>query len=63
MKGPDVPVAATGRMIDPFLFRDKDDPGKWWCFYKQNGVGMSWSHDLRHWHWPGEGGVGVKLPG
>ena len=45
----DVPVSSMGRMIDPYLIQDKDEPGKWWCFYKQNGVSMSYSHDLTHW--------------
>lgn len=37
-------------MIDPYLLEDKSEKGKWWCFYKQNGVSMSLSHDLvRHW--------------
>lgn len=49
VKGPDVPVEAMGRMIDPFLLRDKDDPERWWCFYKQNGIRMSCSPDLRTW--------------
>ncbi len=48
-KGPEVPVEQMGRMIDPFLLQDKDDPGKWWCFYKQNGLRRSWSRDLRTW--------------
>ena len=42
----DVPFEKMGRMIDPYLVGDKDDAGKWWCFYKQNGVSMSWSRDL-----------------
>ena len=49
VKGPDVPVEAMGRMIDPYLIEDAADPGKWWCFYKQNGVSMSWSRDLKTW--------------
>jgi len=49
VKGPDVPIEKMGRMIDPYLVQDKDEPGKWWCFYKQNGVSMSWSRDLKHW--------------
>ena len=37
-------------MIDPFLLRDKDQPGKWWCFYKQDSnVHCAWSLDLRTW--------------
>jgi hypothetical protein len=53
VKGPDVPVESMGRMIDPFLFRDREDPGKWWCFYKQNGISMSWSRDLKTWTFAG----------
>lgn len=49
VKGPDVPVEKMGRMIDPYLLEDKDESGKWWCFYKQNGVSMSWSRDLKRW--------------
>jgi hypothetical protein len=45
-KGPDVPWEKMGRMIDPFLLRDKDVPGKWWCLYKG---GISWSPDLNTW--------------
>ena len=53
VKGPDVPVEKMGRMIDPYLVEDKDEPGKWWCFYKQNGVSMSWSRDLKQWTYSG----------
>ncbi|MCY7350181.1 MAG: hypothetical protein LH606_05885 [Cytophagaceae bacterium] len=49
VKGPDVDEKAMGRMIDPYLLADKDEPGKWWCFYKQAGVSMSHSTDLRNW--------------
>ncbi len=49
VKGPDMPRERMGRMIDPYLVADKDEPGKWWCFYKQNGVSMSYSHDLKTW--------------
>ncbi len=53
VKGPDVPQAAMGRMIDPYLLESKDEPGKWWCFYKQNGMSMSWSRDLKNWTYAG----------
>ena len=49
VKGPQVEMADMGRMIDPYLFEDKDEKGKWWCFYKQNGVSMSYSYDLQNW--------------
>ncbi len=50
VKGPDVDEAAIGKMIDPFLLRDKDTPGKWWCFFKQDQrVHCSWSLDLAQW--------------
>lgn len=58
VKGPDVPVEAMGRMIDPFLLEDKDEPGKWWCFYKQNGVSRSWSRDLATWRFAGSAEAG-----
>lgn len=53
VKGPDVPPEKMGRMIDPFLIKDKDDPDKWWCFFKQNGIGLSWSRDLKTWTFEG----------
>lgn len=53
VKGPGVPREQMGRMIDPYLIEDKDEPGKWWCFYKQDGVSMSWSRDLRDWTYAG----------
>ena len=46
VKGPAVTRKDMGRMIDPYLIEDKDEPGTWWCFYKQNGASMSWSTDL-----------------
>lgn len=49
VKGEDVPVEEMGRMIDPFLLEDKDEPGKTWCFFKQNGVSMSYTYDLKNW--------------
>jgi hypothetical protein len=53
VKGPGIPSSAMGRMIDPFLLADKDMAGKWWCFYKQNGVSLSWSLDLVNWTYAG----------
>jgi sucrose-6-phosphate hydrolase SacC (GH32 family) len=58
VKGPEVPIEKMGRMIDPYLFEDKDEPGKWWCFYKQNGVSMSWSRDLKVWTYFGRTDAG-----
>jgi len=49
VKGPDVPVSEMGRMIDPYLVRDRNDKSKWWCFYKQNGASISFTDDLRTW--------------
>ena len=53
VKGPDVPREQMGRMIDPFLLADKDEPGKWWCFFKQDGISLSSSHDLKTWTYEG----------
>ncbi len=58
VKGPDVPLAEMGRMIDPYLFRDKNDPGKWWCSYKQDGVSLSCSADLERWTYFGKTSAG-----
>ncbi len=34
VKGNEVSQQNMGRMIDPYLLEDKDEKGKWWCFYK-----------------------------
>ena len=50
VKGPDISKKDMGKMIDPFLLRDKDIPDKWWCFYKQDGhMHASISTDLKTW--------------
>ena len=46
LKGPAVPVRDTGRALDPYLFRDKDDPDLWWCCYKHGGVLLGRAHGL-----------------
>ena len=61
VKGPDVTVEGMGRMIDPYLIEDKDEPGKWWCFYKQNGVSLSWSRDLENWTYFGRADSGENV--
>src|SRR5260370_23337281 len=58
VKGPDVPIAEMGMMIDPYLVRDKDISNKWWCFYKQNGISRSWSSDLKNWTYAGKTAAG-----
>lgn len=39
----------AGRMIDPYVIEDLNIPGRWLCFYKQNGVSVSESRDLVNW--------------
>lgn len=53
VKGPDVAVKDMGRLIDAYLVEDKDEPGKWWCFFDDNAVNMSWSYDLKTWNYLG----------
>ncbi|MEJ7737165.1 MAG: hypothetical protein WKF97_07045 [Chitinophagaceae bacterium] len=53
VKGNDVLQKDKGRMIDPYLLEDKDEKGKWWCFYKQNGVSMSYTYDFKSWKYVG----------
>ena len=59
VKGPDVPQADMGRMIDPYLVLDP--VGKWWCFYKQSGVSMSSSSDLLSWEFRGNHEAGENV--
>lgn len=61
VKGDDVSEEDMGRMIDPYLLRDKDDPDKIWCFYKQNGVSYSWSYDMVHWTYGGNTDCGENV--
>ncbi len=49
VKGPHVPVSEMGRMIDAYFFPDKDHPHKWWCGFKQNGMGLSYTYDFETW--------------
>ncbi len=49
VKGPDVAVEDMGRLIDPYLVQDKDEPGKWWCFFDDNAANLSYSYDLKTW--------------
>lgn len=48
-----IPEKEMGCMIDPYLIEDKDHPGKWWCFYKQNGVSMSYTTNFKDWTFHG----------
>ncbi|KAA6334782.1 hypothetical protein EZS27_016928 [termite gut metagenome] len=53
VKGDSIAVEDMGRMIDPYLIRDKDDPDKYWCFYKQNGVSLSYTCNFSSWNYFG----------
>lgn len=61
VKGPDIPTKEMGRMIDPYMLEDKDKPGKWWCFYKQNGVSMSYTYDFETWTFHGHTRCGENV--
>jgi len=61
VKGPGVRVEDMGRMIDPYLLEDKDEPGKWWCLYKQNGVSLSWTRDFKTWRFAGSEQAGENV--
>ncbi len=61
VKGDAVPPGEMGRMIDPYFIADCDTPGVWWCFYKQNGVSFSRSHDLEHWEFVGHTSCGENI--
>lgn len=61
VKGSAIPEEKMGRMIDPYLLEDKDEQGKFWCFYKQEGVSMSWSYDLVNWTFQGRAEAGENV--
>lgn len=61
VKGRDVPRAEMGRMIDPYLLEDAGQKGRWWCFYKQRGVSMSYSYDLKNWTYAGNAATGENV--
>jgi hypothetical protein len=50
-----------GHMIDPYLIEDKDEKGKWWCFFKKNGVSYSYSYDLKNWDYYGSTKAGENV--
>lgn len=58
VKGNDVSEEDMGRMIDPYLIQDKNDRNKYWCFYKQNGVSLSYTYDFNSWTYFGHAGAG-----
>lgn len=58
VKGDDVLCEDMGRMIDPYIVQDKEEPDKYWCFYKQNGVSLSYSRDLKSWTFFGHTSAG-----
>jgi len=49
VKGPNVPVEEIGRVIDPYLVEDKNEHGKWWCFFDTDAANISYSYDLKNW--------------
>ena len=55
----DIPVSEMGRMIDPFLLALPD--GSFLCLFKQNGVSISRSTDLRHWTFLGSHPCGENV--
>lgn len=55
------PVEDMGRMIDPYLLQDALDSKKWWCFYKQNGVSMSYTYDMENWAYAGSAEAGENV--
>jgi len=61
--GPEVSQENMGRMIDPYLVEDASQAGRWWCFFKQNGISRSYSTDLTHWTFDGaaDGGENVCI--
>ena len=61
VKGDDISIQDMGRMIDPYIIEDKDATGKYWCFYKQNGVSLSYSYDMENWTYYGNTSSGENV--
>ena len=51
----DIPCEDMGRMIDPFIL---PIDGRYYLFFKQNGVSLSHSDDLAHWQFDGHAEAG-----
>ncbi|MCH4887013.1 hypothetical protein EZV73_05505 [Acidaminobacter sp. JC074] len=54
------PLEDLGRMIDPYIIKDRQEE-KYWCFFKQNGASFSSSYDLKHWTFEGSVECGENL--
>ncbi len=54
----DIPVDDMGRMIDPYILEDN---GIFRCFFKQNGVSLSTSTDLKKWAFQGSTDCGENV--
>ena len=63
VKGSTISEDKMGRMIDPYLIEDKDEDGKWWCFFKQNGVSISYTYDFINWNYFGNNKSGENVCG
>ncbi|TKG88748.1 hypothetical protein EYV94_26675 [Puteibacter caeruleilacunae] len=61
VKGNNIAIEEMGRMIDPYLLEDQDVAGKWWCYYKQKGVSMSYSYNLKDWIYCGNSHAGENV--
>lgn len=61
VKGSTISEDKMGRMIDPYLIEDKDEDGKWWCFFKQNGVSISYTYDFINWNYFGNNKSGENV--
>jgi sucrose-6-phosphate hydrolase SacC (GH32 family) len=61
VKGPNVPFEEMGRLIDPYLVEDKDEPGRWWCFFDDNAANVSYSYDLVGWTYVGRFSAGENV--
>jgi sucrose-6-phosphate hydrolase SacC (GH32 family) len=52
-KGKNLSQKEEGRMIDPFIFENKDKKGEYILLFKQNGISLSRSFDMVNWKYEG----------
>lgn len=46
----DLPGNARGSFQKPYLIKDREQPGRVWCIYQDNGLVSAWTEDMKSWH-------------
>ena len=59
LMGPEVPFEKMGRILGTWFLEDRDQPGLWWAFYKNNRgvISASQTRDFQTWKFLGPSGI------